>query len=341
MKKAILVLEDNTVFYGDGFGALGSYQGELVFNTAMTGYMEALTDPSYAGQILTFAYPLIGNYGVSLSWGESNKVHPVAVVVSELCDTAYHREAQTTVDALLQKQGRGGISGIDTRMLIRKIRTQGTAIAVLFLYENTPVDLVKQVTRKSAETFNPKGKIAVALIDYGFKGNIARELAVRGCKVTVFSATVPAAEILKRRPRGIILSNGPGDPAMCIYAHKIIQGLLKTNLPIFGICLGQQLLALAAGGKTYKLKFGHRGINHPVMDLETGRAFLTSQNHGYTVDPASLPADWQVTHVNLNDNTVEGLRHKRKPILSVQFHPEAHPGPHDTRFLFDKFLAML
>lgn len=320
---------------------MGSYQGELVFNTAMTGYLEALTDPSYAGQMLTFAYPLIGNYGATLAWGESKKVHPVAVVVSEICDTAYHREAKTTLDQLLQKQGVGGISGIDTRMLIRKIRTQGTAQAVLFLYENAPVDLVKQVTRKSAEIFNPKGKIPVALIDYGFKGNMAKELAARGCRVLVFPAAAAAQAILQHKPRGVVLSNGPGDPAMCTYAHRAIANLLKTKLPIFGICLGQQLLALAAGGKTYKLKFGHRGINHPVMDLATGRAFLTSQNHGYTVDAASLPAGWEVTHINLNDNTVEGLRHKRQKVFSVQFHPEGRPGPHDTGFLFDKFLEMM
>ena len=354
MKKAILVLEDKTVYKGIGFGRPGTYKGELVFNTAMTGYMEALTDPSYAGQILTFAYPLIGNYGATALWGESKKIHPKAIVVHELCDTPIHRDSEKSLEEILTEQKIGIIAGIDTRQLIKKLRNRGTAMAVLFLTEadekinlnklnkkifKVPkLDLVKQVTRKTKETINPKGKTTIALIDYGAKQGQINELVKRGAKLVVYPATVKARDVLKAKPDGVFLSNGPGDPSEFTYAHNTIKDLLKSGLPIMGICLGHQLLANALGAKTYKLKFGHRGINHPVMDLETKKSYLSSQNHGYAVDAKTLPKDWQVTFINLNDDTVEGMRHKDKPIFSVQFHPEANPGPQDTSFLFDTFM---
>ena len=341
MKKAILVLEDNTVYSGIGFGHSGTYRGELVFNTAMTGYMEALTDPSYAGQILTFAYPLIGNYGATYTWAESSRIHPKAVVVRELCNTPVHRESTNTLDEILASQNIGGIQGIDTRKLIRHIREKGTAMAVLFVYDDKSTDLVKQVSRKKIQVFNSKGKTTVALLDYGAKEGQLQELIKRGIRVVVFPATARARDVLKYKPRGIFLSNGPGDPAEFTYAHKTIKELVDAGLPLMGICLGHQLLALALGAKTYKLKFGHRGINHPVIDVKTKKAYLTSQNHGYAVAAKSLPKDWEINFMNLNDETVEGLCHKNAPMFSVQFHPEANPGPQDTSFLFDKFVGML
>ncbi len=341
MKKAILVLDNDIVFRGQGIGAYGSFWGELVFNTAMTGYMEALTDPSYAGQILTFAYPLIGNYGANFKWGESKKIHPVGIVVSELSDKPIHRDSKETLEKILKKQNIGGISGIDTRSLVKTVRDRGTIPAVLSVYENHNVDLVKQVTTSTKQIINSKGKQTVALIDYGFKGGIVDELIKRNVKVVIFPASATATEILNFSPDGIVLSNGPGDPKNFGYAQTTVKSLFGKGIPIFGICLGHQILALAAGADTHKLKFGHRGLNHPVLQTGTGKAFMTSQNHGYVVNSNSLPEDWSVLFSNLNDNSIEGLHHKKLPIFSVQFHPEGNPGPKDTNFLFDQFLKSL
>lgn len=341
MKKAILVLDNDSVFRGNGFGVVGSYVGELVFNTAMTGYMEALTDPSYAGQILTFAYPLIGNYGATSKWAESKKIHPVGVVVSELSDKPVHRESKEPLEKTLEKQKVGGISGIDTRHLVKIIRNKGTILAVLSVYNNHSIDLVKQVTIDKPEVLNPKGKKTISLIDYGLKASIAEELVKRGARVVILPATSTASEILHYSPNGIVLSNGPGDPRDFTYAIQTIKDLLKTGIPIFGICLGHQLLALAADGEIYKLKFGHRGLNQPVLQTGTKKAFMTSQNHGYSVSHGSLSKDWEVLFTNLNDGTVEGFKHKKLPVFSVQFHPEASPGPKDTNFLFNKFFQYL
>lgn len=341
MKNAILVLDNNIVLRGKGFGALGVYCGELVFNTAMTGYMESLTDPSYAGQILTFTYPLIGNYGSTFKWTESKKIHPIGVVVSELSDNPVHRDSEESLEKMLEKQKIGGISGIDTRYLVKMIRDKGTIPAVLSVYNNDKIDLVKQVTVNKPQIINSKGIKTVAIIDYGLKKSIVEELTQRDIKVVVLPATSSASDVLKFSPDGIVLSNGPDDPKIIDYAIKTVKNLLVKSLPIFGICLGHQLLALAAGGNTYKLKFGHRGINQPVQFVETKKSFLTSQNHGYAVDPNSLSSDWMVSCINLNDQTIEGLVHKHKPFLSVQFHPEGNPGSRDTAFLFDQFMEMI
>ncbi len=341
MKKAVLVLDDNTVFRGLGFGAVGSYWGELVFNTAMTGYMEALTDPSYARQILTFSYPLIGNYGATFKWSESSKIHPVGVVVSEIADNPVHRESETNLIKVLEKYGVGGISGVDTRQLVKITRNKGTIPAVLSVYENHNIDLVKEVTTNHVRIVNPSGKPVIALIDYGIKESIVKSLQERGAKVIIFPATSSADDILSYQPDGVVLSNGPGDPRDFGYARKTVKVLLKKGIPIFGICLGHQLLSLAFGGQVYKLKFGHRGLNHPVIQVDTRKAYMTSQNHGYAVDQQSLPNEWKPLFLNLNDNTIEGLQHKKLPIFSVQFHPEASPGPQETSFLFDQFLGSL
>ena len=341
MKKAILVLDNNTIFKGEGFGATGCFTGELVFNTAMTGYTEALTDPSYAGQILTFSYPLIGNYGIHKDWNESKKIHPVGIVVSEFCKDYSHRNADGSLDEILKKYGIGGIAGVDTRAIINYIRKCGCTPAVLSVYENKQIDQVKKVSTQSIRTINENGKTKIALIDYGVKESMVKELVKRNFKVIIFPATSVSSEILSTKPDGIVLSNGPGDPAALDYAVKTVKALVKSDIPLFGICLGHQLLTLAAGGKTYKLKFGHRGLNQPIMNLKTKKSYLTSQNHGYAAKIDSLPAEWEILFRNINDGTVEGLIHKNKPIFSVQFHPEANPGPHDTTFLFDQFHSLL
>lgn len=307
----------------------------------MIGYMEAITDPSYSGQILTFSYPLVGNYGATFIWGESSKIHPKAIVVSELSQEPTHRHMESSLDTVLERQKVGGISGIDTRALIKLIREKGTIPAVVSVYENSNRDLVKEVTTKETYILNPEGKFSIVLIDYGVKKTIIEELVKRNAKITVVPATTSAIEILQYNPQGIILSNGPGNPAEFAYAQKAIHELLQTNIPLFGICLGHQLLALASGAKTFKLLFGHRGVNQPVFHTQTKKSYLMSQNHSFAVDATTLSDEWLVTFENLNDHTVEGIRHKTKPFLTVQFHPEANPGPHDTKFLFDEFIHML
>ena len=362
-KKALLVLADGTYFAGDSFGSQNDALGELVFNTSMTGYQEALTDPSYAGQILTFAYPLIGNYGISREAVESGKIHPKAVVVKEWCKTpSTHRQSIATISDFLYEQGVPGISGVDTREIVTKIRSSGvlpSAIvhadadeigpAVLkaqkmigdFDYAGT--DFVKEVTRSKAEEYESAAAIGtskhhVALLDCGAKMNIIRNLNARGCDVTVFPVTASSDEILYANPDGLMISNGPGDPALMTYAIRTCKGILG-KMPVFGICLGHQILGHALGAKTRKLKFGHRGANQPVMDLKSGKSFLTSQNHGYEV--YDLPKGTEEWMKNLNDGSNEGLRCPDKNAFSVQFHPEASPGPCDTEFLFDEFVGML
>ncbi len=359
-RKAVLLLQDGTALHGGGFGAKAISQGELVFNTSMTGYQEALTDPSYAGQMLLMTNPLIGNYGVNAKDFESTKIHTSGFVVRNLSPDYWHAEAVKGVDEFLKEHNVPGITGIDTRFLVRKIRTRGVMPALLATYEGaldmkklrvdfdySGKDFVKEVTVKRTGRFGEGAagtagsrRLRAVLIDYGVKMGIVRELVARGCEVVVVPSFASVEEIRRHEPDGILLSNGPGDPAILTEAHKTIRAVSK-DCPVFGVCLGNQLLAHAFGGTTYKLKFGHRGANHPVMDRKTGRVAITTQNHGYAVDPGSVPEGFEITHVNLNDNTVEGMEHKELPIFCVQYHPEASPGPHDSKYLFDRFVKMM
>ncbi|HWF19928.1 MAG TPA: glutamine-hydrolyzing carbamoyl-phosphate synthase small subunit [Verrucomicrobiae bacterium] len=381
--KAILALEDGSVFHGAGFGAQTTACGEVCFNTSMTGYQEILTDPSYKGQIVTMTYPLIGNYGVNEQDVESWRPHVAGFVIRELSPMVSNWRADLPLADYLQQNGIPGIQGIDTRALTKKLRVRG-ALKGFISTEGTPeaeaieraksweglagVDYVKEVTHKKAfrwdekdeqsANFNlvrgavatqareardplPPADIPIVAFDYGMKYNILRRLRQQGFAVQVVPATATAEEALKYKPAGIFLSNGPGDPAALGYAVKAAGDLMKSGIPIFGICLGHQILGQAFGGKTFKLKFGHRGANQPVKDLETGRVEITSQNHGFAVDAKSLPSDVVVNRLNLNDQTVEGMRHKTKPIFCVQYHPEASPGPHDSTPLFAEFREML
>jgi carbamoyl-phosphate synthase small subunit len=380
--KAVLALEDGSVFHGEGFGARASACGEVCFNTSMTGYQEILTDPSYKGQIVTMTYPLIGNYGVNLQDVESWRPHASGFVIRELSPVVSNWRADLPLAEYLEKNGIPGIQGVDTRALTKKLRVRG-ALNGFISTEGTSdaeavqrakdfvfvgVDYVKEVTHRKAflwdekdeqsGSFNlvqgtvkgdarnvrdplPAADIPIVAYDFGMKYNILRRLRQRGFKVQVVPATTPAAEALKYKPAGIFLSNGPGDPAALGYAVQATSDLVKSGVPIFGICLGHQILGQAFGGKTFKLKFGHRGGNQPVKDLETGRVEITSQNHGFAVDAKSLPGDVAVDRINLNDQTVEGMRHKTKPIFCVQYHPEASPGPHDSTPLFAEFRTML
>jgi carbamoyl-phosphate synthase small subunit len=381
--KAILALEDGSLFHGEGFGARASACGEVCFNTSMTGYQEILTDPSYKGQIVTMTYPLIGNYGVNRQDVESWRPHVAGFVIRELSPVVSNWRADWSLAEYLEQNGIPGIQGIDTRALTKKLRVRGalngfistegvTDAEALKRAKEWPglmgVDYVKEVTHKEAFLWDqgdeqsadfkllqgaaeadartvreplPPADIPIVAYDYGMKYNILRRLRQHGFRVQVVPATTPAAEALKYKPAGIFLSNGPGDPAALAYAVRAVRDLVQTGVPIFGICLGHQILGQAFGGKTFKLKFGHRGGNQPVKDLESGRVEITSQNHGFAVDPQSLPAEVTVDRINLNDQTVEGMRHKRKPIFCVQYHPEASPGPHDSTPLFAKFRALI
>ncbi len=352
----ILALEDGRIFKGGSFGATGESYGEIVFNTSMTGYQEILTDPSYKGQIVTMTYPLIGNYGVNEEDAESRKPFVEGFAVKEYSKVFSNWRAKSSLGDYLKSNGIIGIEGVDTRSLTLHIRQAGAMKAVLSTVDsnetnliqkakNSPgllgVDLVKKVTCAKKYEWNKAGKYKVVVLDCGVKLNSLRELAKNNCKVIVVPATATAVEILELKPDGILLSNGPGDPAALPYVVKTTEELLG-KVPIFGICLGHQILGQALGGKTYKLKFGHHGGNQPVKDLKTGKVAISVQNHGFSVDIDTLDKkEVELTHVNLNDNTLEGMRHKKLPIFSVQFHPEAAPGPHDAEYLFDKFVEMM
>lgn len=363
--KAVLLLEDGTLFEGTSFGAEGIRCGEVVFNTSITGYQEILTDPSYHEQIITMTYPMIGNYGTTpLDW-ESRKIFAAGFIVKENCPFPSNWRSKGSLSDYLKENGVVGLEGIDTRKLVRHIRTQGamrgiissteTKISVLKTkLEEYPDlvgrDIVKHVTSAKPYTWDkgvvdcltdnellPKLRFKVVAYDYGMKTNILRLLRLHGCKVEVVPAQTSAKEVLKKKPDGVFLSNGPGDPAAVTYAVEAVRDLLG-KLPIFGICLGHQILGLAMGGTTYKLKFGHRGANHPVKNLDTGEIEITSQNHGFCVDVDSLKdKKVELTHLNLNDNTVEGIRSHKLKAYSVQYHPEACPGPHDAQYLFRQF----
>ncbi|WP_273483222.1 glutamine-hydrolyzing carbamoyl-phosphate synthase small subunit [Desulforamulus ruminis] len=349
--QAQLVLEDGTIFSGKAFGATGEQWGEVVFNTGMTGYQEVLTDPSYCGQIVVMTYPLIGNYGINKEDFEAKSSFVRGFVVKEECDRPSNWRVSNKIDEFLAREGVIGIAGIDTRALTRKIRSHGTlrgiistevsdAAALVAKAKNCPQisgqELVPTVATREIYTVPGNGH-RVVLMDFGAKANIVRCLNNRDCEVVVVPPDTAAEEILALQPKGIMLSNGPGDPTDVPKAVETVRRLIG-QLPIFGICLGHQIIGLAMGGRTYKLKFGHRGANHPVKDLRTGRVYITSQNHGFTVDQDSLPPEMEVSHINLNDHTVEGLQHKTLPIFSVQYHPEAAPGPMDSEYLFDHFL---
>lgn len=352
MKKK-LVLASGEVFFGEGFGFNQEIEGEVVFNTGMTGYQELISDPSYCGQIVCMTYPLIGNYGINRDDYESMEPAIKGLIVREVADFPSNFRSQMPVDEFFQKRKLSGISGIDTRKLTRIIRNHGVIkgkivdaerndAAVIEELKNylLPTNQVEQVSTKTAYASPGRG-FKVVLVDYGSKLGIIRELSRRDCDITVVSQNTTADQILLMNPDGIMLSNGPGDPQDVEGAKDMIQGLLG-KVPIFGICLGHQLIGLACGAKTFKLKFGHRGGNHPVLDLRTNKVAITSQNHGYAVDQESLQkTDLEETHIALNDKTNEGFRHKKYPCFSVQYHPEASPGPEDANYLFDEFMELM
>ena len=373
---AILALADGTVFIGNSIGAPGSTVGEVVFNTAITGYQEILTDPSYCQQIVTLTYPHIGNYGVNEEDVEAEKVHAAGLIIKDLPLLASNFRMSMTLSAYLQREGTVAIANIDTRKLTRLLRSKGAqngAIVGLAAGQEVTqalidqavaaaqgapsmagLDLARVVTVPAAYDWTQtewklgtgygvqaEPKFHVVAYDFGVKKNILRMLAERGCKVTVVPAQTPAAEVLKHQPDGIFLSNGPGDPEPCDYAIAAARELIETGIPTFGICLGHQIMALASGAKTFKMKFGHHGANHPVKDLDTGRVSITSQNHGFAVDEKTLPANLRATHISLFDNTLQGLTRTDKPAFCFQGHPEASPGPHDISYLFDRFTALM
>jgi carbamoyl-phosphate synthase small subunit len=368
--RAILALEDGAIFEGESLGAAGRTYGEVVFNTGMTGYQEILTDPSYAGQIVTLTYPLIGNYGINPDDFESRRVQVEGFVVREASDVPSNWRASQSLDAFLKERNIVGIQGVDTRALTRRLRERGvmmgaistdeTAEEMLERLRGAPgysgIDFCRRVTTEEpyrwrvgdsapaalvsepAEGEPPRHR--VALLDCGVKFNIMRSLAALGCETTVFPCTASAAEVLSSRPDGVVLSPGPGDPDRLGYIVETVRELVGKQ-PIMGVCLGNQLLGYAFGSRCFKLKFGHRGSNHPVKELATGRVYITSQNHGYAVDPDGLRDGMEVGHINLNDGTVEGLRHRELPIFSIQYHPEASPGPTDSAFYFRRFFDLL
>ncbi len=376
MEVAKLALEDGTVFTGAAFGARGEVDGEVCFNTSMTGYQEILTDPSYRGQIVTMTYPEIGNYGVNGEDVESDRPHLAGFIVRNRSSLASNFRADGRLEEYLAQWGVVGISGIDTRSLVRRIRRHGALKGILSSVELDEAslvakakaspglvgrDLVREVVpdeaREWTERLSRWAKLSdadasaeveapssrqphVVALDYGMKWNIARHLRTLGCRVTILPGTATSSDVLQRQPDGVFLSNGPGDPEPLVYAIQTIRELLGKT-PIFGICLGHQLLSLACGAKTFKLKFGHRGSNQPVQNLDSGRVEITSQNHGFAVAEESLPAALEVTHRNLNDRTIEGVRHRELPAFSVQYHPEASAGPHDSNYLFGEFGRMI
>ena len=373
---AILALADGTVFLGNSIGATGTTVGEVVFNTAITGYQEILTDPSYCQQIVTLTYPHIGNYGVNAEDIEADKVHAAGLIIKDLPLLASNFRSTETLSQYLVREKTVAIANIDTRKLTRLLRTKGAqngAIVALAAGQDVTQAAIDQAIAAAKAAPNMAGqdlakvvsatkpydwtqtewqlgsgygtqtapKFHVVAYDFGVKKNILRMLAERGCKVTVVPAQTPAAEVLKHKPDGIFLSNGPGDPEPCDYAIAAVRELIETGIPTFGICLGHQIMALASGAKTFKMKFGHHGSNHPVKDLDTGRVSITSQNHGFAVDEKSLPANLRPTHVSLFDGTLQGLARTDRPAFCFQGHPEASPGPHDIAYLFDRFTALM
>lgn len=353
--KAVLALEDGKVFTGQSFGAVTEQWGEVVFNTGMTGYQEVLTDPSYAGQIVVMTYPLIGNYGINREDYESRRSFVRGFVVREYCDHPSNWRAGYRIGEFLAKEGVPGISGVDTRALTRHLRSYGTMRGYIAAGDVNPEELVGRArTSPQLSGLNLVDEVAtgenytlagggprVVLVDLGAKHNIVRKMRDRDCTVIVVPPKTAANEINALSPDGVLFSNGPGDPVDVPAAIETARQL-TGKVPLFGICLGHQVLGLALGGKTYKMKFGHRGANHPVKDMRTGRVYITSHNHGYSVDEASLVGlDVDVSHINLNDNTVEGIRHQKLPIFAVQYHPEASPGPHDSDYIFDQFMDIM
>ena len=376
-RDAYLVLEDGSVYQGEAFGAETSGYGEVVFNTSMTGYQEVLTDPSYAGQIVMLTYPLVGNYGINAQDFESGRIQVAGFVVREHSEHPSHGLSTSTLHEFLASQGIPGIRGVDTRAITRRLRSQGvmmgciysdsaetsaplqvassmskevTSEQVLARLREIPkygdVDFVKSVTTGEPYSWNVPSDVPISkhsrilVADFGLKYNILRLLRGRGCEVVAVPATASTDDMMSFNPAGIVLSPGPGDPALLVYIVKTVRNLIG-HVPIMGICLGHQILARSLGSDTFKLKFGHRGANHPVQDLSTGRVHITAQNHGYAVDMESLPPGLEATHINLNDGTVEGLRHRDLPILTIQYHSEASPGPRDSEYLFDRFLEMV
>ncbi len=376
--RALLALEDGRYFEGKSFGATGTRVGEICFNTAMTGYQEVLTDPSYRGQIVAMTYPLIGNYGTNSLDQESQSPHVRGFVIEELSEVPSNWRAEMSLDEYLRQWDISGVQGIDTRALTRHLRTRGAmkacltteAMSIQEAVERAidgegviGMDYVREVSTPEVYRWDPTDELSkpwaiangngggnkpnlppirfqIAAYDYGIKQNILRLLRQKGFGVTVVPASTSEEQVLALNPDGIFLSNGPGDPAALPYAHKTVHDLMGKK-PIFGICLGHQILGFAFGGSTFKLKFGHRGANQPVKDLRSGKVAITAQNHGFAVDPKSLPNEIEVTHVNLNDGTVEGMRHKELPIFSVQYHPEAAPGPHDASYFFQQFADLI
>jgi len=374
--KALLALADGTVFTGVSIGATGQTTGEVVFNTSITGYQEILTDPSYCQQIVTLTYPHIGNTGVNREDVEADRIHAAGLIIKDLPLLASNFRCEETLSQYLQREGTVAIADLDTRALTRLLRTQGAqngcilalpagqsiteahraqAIAAARAAPNMAgQDLARVVSAAAPYAWTESEwklgsgygqqtapRFHVVAYDFGVKKNILRMLAERGCKITVVPAQTPAAQVLQHQPDGIFLSNGPGDPQPCDYAIAAAQELIETGTPTFGICLGHQIMALASGAKTFKMKFGHHGANHPVKDLDSGRVSITSQNHGFAVDEKSLPADLRATHVSLFDGTLQGLARTDKPAFCFQGHPEASPGPHDIGYLFDRFIALM
>ena len=362
-KKAVIVLADGTVVNGEGFGHVGEVDGEFVFNTGMVGYVESITDPSYWGQILIQTYPLIGNYGVNPEDFESDRPKIRGFVVRECIDTPSHYSSVMSLPEWLDRESIPGISRVDTRMLTQKIRVRGTQLGILKVYyEDEHVDadsllekaervqdpnkrnLAAEVSTKRIIEHEPakRNGLLTVLIDFGVKKSIITNLLTLGFKVVQVPHDTHLDRIMSFEPDGVVVSNGPGDPAILDYAFKTVSGLIEYGIPVFGICLGHQLISLALGAGTYKLKFGHRGQNHPCIDIETGRIYITSQNHGFAVSRESLEGSrLKLTHVNVNDGTVEGVRLEDKPVFGVQFHPEASPGPYDAKVYFERFLKLV